>query len=60
MKLVEAINNILGKNIVPTFEKERGGEVKHSLAGIEKAKKLLGFKVVCGFEEGLRKIIGAI
>lgn len=39
------------------FEKERVGDVKHSLARIEKAKKMLGFNVVCGFEEGLRKII---
>jgi len=57
LQLVENINNILGKNIEPVFEKERVGDVKHSLAGIDKAKKMLGFKVVCGFEEGLGKLI---
>jgi len=48
------------KSIEPIFEKERIGDVKHSLAGIEKAKKLLGFIVICGFEEGLEKLIGRI
>ena len=41
IQLVENINNILGKDIKPIFEKERVGDVKHSLAGIEKAKDCL-------------------
>jgi len=41
LQLVETINKILGKNIEPVFEKERIGDVKHSLAGIEKAKRML-------------------
>lgn len=57
LQLAEIINKILGKNIDPVFEKERVGDVKHSQAKIEKAKKMLGFKVVCGFEKGLRKLI---
>lgn len=57
LQLAEIINKILGKNIDPVFEKERVGDVKHSQAKIEKAKKTLGFKVVCGFEKGLRKLI---
>jgi len=57
IKLVENINKILGKNIKPIFENAGVGDVMHSFAGIEKAKKMLGFKVVRGFEEGLGKII---
>ena len=38
-QLVDTINKILGKSIKPIFEKERIGDVKHSLADIEKAKK---------------------
>lgn len=57
LQLAEIINKILGKNIDPVFEKERVGDIKHSQAKIEKAKKMLGFKVVCGFEKGLRKLI---
>lgn len=57
LQLVDKINKILDKSIEPIFEEERVGDVKHSLAEIKKAKKVLGFKVVCGFEEGLEKII---
>ena len=57
IKLVENINKILGKNIESIFEKERVCDVKHSLAGIEKAKRILGFKVVCNFNDGLTKLI---
>jgi UDP-glucose 4-epimerase len=57
LQLVETINKILGKNIGPIFDEERIGDVKHSLADIEKAKKMLGFKVICEFEEGLENLI---
>lgn len=57
IKLAENINKILGKSIEPVFEKERVGEVKHSLASIEKAKRILGFKVVCNVNGSLTKLI---
>lgn len=55
--LVNMINEILGKKIEPKFEKDRAGDVKHSLAGIEKAKELLGYEVRVDFREGLRRTI---
>lgn len=54
LQLVENINKIFGKNIEPVFEKERVGDVKHSLAGIEKAKKLLNYQPSIDFNEGLK------
>jgi len=57
LQLVESINKILGKSIEPVFEKARVADVKHSLADIEKAKKMLGFKVICGFEKGIDKTV---
>jgi len=60
LQLVETINSILCKNIKPVFEKERVGDVKHSLAGIEKAKRMLGFELECEFEEGLKKIVKSL
>lgn len=57
IELVVMINEILGKSIEPRFEPERPGDVKHSLAGIEKAKELLGYEVRVGFKEGLAKTI---
>lgn len=56
-QLVDKINEILGTNIKPLYDKPRIGDVKHSLASIEKAKKLLGYRVSIKFEEGLRKTI---
>ena len=55
--LVNMINEILGKNIEPKFAPDRAGDVKHSLAGIEKAKELLGYEVRVDFKEGLRRTI---
>jgi len=55
--LVNMINEILGKNIEPKFEKDRAGDVKHSLAGIDKAKGLLGYEVRVDFKEGLERTV---
>ncbi len=55
--LVNMINEILGKNIEPKFEKDRAGDVKHSLAGVDKAKGLLSYEVRVGFKEGLEKTV---
>lgn len=55
--LVNMINEILGKKIEPKFEKDRAGDVKHSLAGIDKAKELLGYEVKVDFREGLKRTV---
>ena len=57
LELVEKINRILGKDILPIHTEERPGDVKHSLADISKAKKMLGYKVEVPFDEGLKKTI---
>lgn len=55
--LVNMINEILGKNVEPKFAPDRAGDVKHSLAGIQKAKELLRYEVRVDFKEGLRRTI---
>jgi UDP-glucose 4-epimerase len=55
--LVNMINEILGKHIEPKFEKDRAGDVKHSLAGIDKAKEVLGYEVKVDFREGLKRTV---
>ena len=57
IQLVENINQILSKNIEPIFEKERIGDIKHSLAGISKAKKLINYQPTVDFSEGLEKTV---
>lgn len=56
-ELVEKINKILGTKIKPIHKEERKGDVKHSLADISKAKKLLGYVPSVSFDEGLNKVI---
>ncbi len=57
LDLVEKINSILGKSIKPEFEEERKGDIKHSLADVNMAEKLLGWKAKTNIDEGLRKTI---
>ena len=60
IELVQMINKILGKNIEPKFAPDRAGDVKHSQAGIEKAKEVLGYKVRVSFEEGLERTVPSV
>ena len=44
----------MGLEIKPLYAEARTGDVKHSLADIEKARALLDYNVKVDFEEGLR------
>jgi UDP-glucose 4-epimerase len=57
LDLVEALNNLLNTKIVPEHLEVRKGDVKHSLADIQKAKKLLNYYPKVSFKEGLRKTL---
>jgi nucleoside-diphosphate-sugar epimerase len=54
---IEAINAIVGKNIKPIYTDPRPGDIKHSLADISKAEKLIGFKPDVTFKQGLELAI---
>lgn len=57
LELVSMINEVLGKDIKPTFHADRAGDVMHSLADIRKAKELLGYEPIVPFREGLERTI---
>ncbi len=57
LEIVDAINQILGTTIKPKFEAPRAGDIKHSLASIEKAKTVLNYDPAIRFEDGLRTTI---
>ena len=56
-EIIELINQLIGKKIKPNYTDPRPGDVKHSLADITKAEKLIGYKPVLDFKNGLIQAI---
>ena len=56
-ELVDKINEILGTSIKAKHTDPRLGDVRHSLADISKAKRILGYKPKYDIEEGLKETI---
>ena len=57
LDLLREMGEICGRNVQPRFEAARLGDVRDSLAGIEKAKELLGYQPAVSFQEGLRRTL---
>lgn len=55
--LIEELNKIFESNIEAICTKPRTGDVKHSLADITKARKLLGYNSFINFQDGLRETV---
>ena len=48
----------MGKeNIKPVYAPPRPGDIKHSLADVTLAKKVIGYEPFVSFEEGIAKAI---
>src|SRR5215813_1952642 len=57
-QLLEVLKNLTGcSKVQPRYVEPRVGDVRHSLADISEAKKLLNYKPVVGLEQGLRLTI---
>lgn len=57
LNLVDKLNKVIRRDISPKFQKERKGDVRHSLADITKADKMLGFRPHIDFCKGLRMAV---
>lgn len=57
IELAEKIARIMRMNLDLEFGPARPGDVKHSLADIRKARKILKYTVKVNFDEGLRRTI---
>jgi UDP-glucose 4-epimerase len=57
LEAVDAIAEIVGRRVPPKHEAPRTGDIKHSLADIAKAKKILGYSGRVKFKEGIAKTI---
>jgi len=54
-ELWEKIGRLTGHNIKPKYERNRTGDIRESVANINKAQKILGFNPDYSFEKGLRE-----
>jgi nucleoside-diphosphate-sugar epimerase len=54
LDMIEIIEELAGRKLQRRHHPKRGGDVRKTYAENAKAKKLLGYKPVMGFEEGLR------
>jgi nucleoside-diphosphate-sugar epimerase len=59
LEVLDLVGRILGKPVRPKHEPPRAGDVKHSLASIDLARRHLGFEPKVGLEEGLRRTVAA-
>lgn len=55
--LLHHLNQIMKKDIGAIYENGRAGDVKHSMASIERAQKLLSFSPQIKFQEGLNRTV---
>ncbi|MBN1203276.1 MAG: SDR family oxidoreductase [Anaerolineae bacterium] len=57
LDMIDDLNALLGKDIQPVFTDPRPGDVRHSRASIEKARRLLGYEPVMSFKDGLARTL---
>lgn len=55
LDLIEAVNKAAGVDLPIEYGPERAGDVKYSMAAIEKAKELLGYEPDIDFYEGIKR-----
>jgi len=60
LDLVASLNQILGTRLEPDFLPPRAGDVKDSLASLERVEATLGYKPLVDFDEGLRRTVESI
>lgn len=58
LELLEQMQSILGTSIAAKFEPTRAGDVRDSMASIDRAKTLIGYEPVVHFADGLRITLG--
>lgn len=56
-ELLGTLKAITGSTIEPTYGPPRVGDIRESLADISKAERLLGYRPIVDFEEGLRRTV---
>jgi UDP-glucose 4-epimerase len=60
LELVAALNGLLGTRLEPEFQPARAGDVRDSLASLDRIRAALGYEPVVDFEEGLRRTVTSL
>ena len=55
--IITLINELTGRSVKPNYVPTRAGDVKHSLADIQKANTVIGYEPIVHFRQGLEKAI---
>jgi nucleoside-diphosphate-sugar epimerase len=55
--LFQEMRKIVGASVEPTYAEPRQGDVRDSQAAIDKAERILGYRPIVSFEEGLKRTI---
>ncbi|MBX3394540.1 MAG: SDR family oxidoreductase [Phycisphaerae bacterium] len=55
--IIARINQALGRSVTPKYVPPRPGDIKHSWADISLAERVIGYRPVVPFAEGLRRTI---
>jgi UDP-glucose 4-epimerase len=57
LELVDKLNRLLGTAFNPVHAEPRTGDIKHSRAGIDRARDLLDYEPVVDFDTGLKRTV---
>ena len=60
LDVVNTSNRIYGTDLRPEFQPPRKGDVRDSLASLERVSRVLGFRPLIPFDEGLRLTVEAV
>lgn len=56
-QIVQMLNRLMGTDVSPEYQETRAGDVKHSLADLREAKRVIGYEPKILFAEGLERAI---
>jgi UDP-glucose 4-epimerase len=59
LDLLASLNRVFGTNLEPIFQDPRPGDVRDSLASLDRIRQVLGYEPVVSFEEGLKRTVEA-
>jgi nucleoside-diphosphate-sugar epimerase len=57
LEVIDTVAEIVGKRIAPIHEPPRAGDIRHSLADIDKAKSRLGYAGKVKFKDGIARTV---